>query len=129
MNAENRAAASRGVIEANITRSEWALLLAREQAARAEAEAATKRLQALQNITDTALTHLTLNDLLREMLARVREVMDVENCAILLVTTDGQYLTVYTALGPEEQVAYSVRVPIVRGFAGYIAAHRDPLIV
>src|SRR5438067_12535172 len=43
MNAENHAATSRGVIQANITGSEWALLLAREQAARAEVEAAMKR--------------------------------------------------------------------------------------
>ncbi|MFL5697961.1 MAG: GAF domain-containing protein [Ktedonobacteraceae bacterium] len=104
-------------------------LLASEQAARATAEAATKRLQALQDITDTALAHLTLNKLLHEMLVRVREVMDVDNSAILLVTEDGQYLTVYTAIGPEEQVAPQVRVPVGQGFAGKIAAHREPLIV
>jgi PAS domain S-box-containing protein len=104
-------------------------LIASEQVARATAEAATKRLQALQDITDTALAHLTLNKLLHEMLVRVREVMDVDNSAILLVTEDGQYLTVYTAIGPEEQVAPQVRVPVGQGFAGKIAAHREPLIV
>src|SRR5438874_1197552 len=104
-------------------------LLASEQVARATAEAATKRLQALQDITDTALAHLTLNKLLHEMLVRVCEVIDVDNSAILLVTEDGQYLTVYTAIGPEEQVAPQVRVPVGQGFAGKIAAHREPLIV
>src|SRR6266480_2089763 len=104
-------------------------LLASEQIARATAEAATKRLQALQDITDTALAHLTLNKLLHEMLVRVREVMDVDNSAILLVTEDGQYLTVYTAIGPEEEVASQVRVPVGQGFAGKIAAQRKPLIV
>jgi len=104
-------------------------LLASEQVARATAEAATKQLQALQDITDTALAHLTLNKLLHEMLVRVREVIDVDNSAILLVTEDGQYLTVYTAIGPEEQVAPQVRVPVGQGFAGKIAAHREPLIV
>ncbi|TMC16778.1 MAG: PAS domain S-box protein [Chloroflexi bacterium] len=104
-------------------------LLASEQVARATAVAATKRLQALQDITDTALAHLTLNKLLHEMLVRVREIIDVDNSAILLVTEDGQYLTVYTAIGPEEQVAPQVRVPVGQGFAGKIAAHREPLIV
>src|SRR6266702_3388946 len=104
-------------------------LLASEQVARAMAEAATKRLQALQDITDTALAHLTLNKLLHEMLVRVREVIDVDNSAILLVTEDGQYLTVYTAIGPEEQVASQVRVTVGQGFAGKIAAQREPLIV
>ena len=104
-------------------------LLASEQVARATAEAATKQLQALQDITDTALAHLTLNKLLHEMLVRVREIIDVDNSAILLVTEDGQYLTVYTAIGPEEQVAPQVRVPVGQGFAGKIAAHREPLIV
>src|SRR2546421_6720256 len=104
-------------------------LLASEQVARATAEVATKQLQALQDITDTALAHLTLNKLLHEMLVRVREVIDVDNSAILLVTEDGQYLTVYTAIGPEEQVAPQVRVPVGQGFAGKIAAHREPLIV
>src|SRR5437588_5420193 len=104
-------------------------LLASEQVARATAEAATKRLQALQDITETALAHLTLNKLLHEMFVCIREVMDVDNSAILLVTEDGQYLTVYTAIGPEEQVAPQVRVPVGQGFAGKIAAHREPLIV
>src|SRR5947207_10362918 len=104
-------------------------LLASEQVARATAEAATKRLQALQDITDIALAHLTLNKLLREMLVHVREVMEVDNCAILLITEDGKYLTIYTAIGPEEEVAPQVRVPVGQGFAGKIAAHREPLIV
>ena len=108
---------------------ERAQLLAREQAARATAEAVTKRLQALQDITETALAHLTLSKLLHEMLVRIREIMDVDNSAILLVTEDGQYLTIYTAIGPEEEVAPQVRVPVGQGFAGKIAAQRKPLIV
>src|SRR5437868_11007821 len=60
-------------------------LLASEQVARATAEAATKQLQALQDITDTALAHLTLNKLLHEMLVRVCEVLDVDNSAILQI--------------------------------------------
>ncbi len=100
-----------------------------EQALYPNAVSPTKQLQALQSITDIALTYLNLDDLLRETLARIREIMEVDNCAILLVAEDGEFLKVRVALGPEEKVAPEVRVPIGRGFAGYIAAHRTPLIV
>jgi len=117
------------ITEIKRVEEERAQLLAREQAAHAEAEAVTKRLQALQDITDTALAHLTLDNLLHEMLFRVREIMEVDNSAILLITEDGQYLTIHAALGPEEEVAPGVRVPLGHGFAGRIAARREPLIV
>src|SRR3989441_616505 len=114
------------ITEIKRVEEERAQLLAREQP---EAEAVTKRLQALQDITDTALAHLTLDNLLHEMLFRVREIMNVDNSAILLITEDGQYLTIHAALGPEEEVAPGVRVPLGHGFAGRIAARREPLIV
>ena len=80
-----------------------------------KAQAATKRLEALLSVTDTALTYLTLDDLLRELLNRIREIMAVDNVAILLTNEDGQYLTVRAALGLEEEVAAIVdRLVIVR---------------
>ncbi len=92
-------------------------------------QAATKRLKALLSVTDTALTYLALDDLLHELLNRIREIMAVDNIAILLTNEDGQYLTVRAALGLEEEGAPNVRVPIGHGFAGYIAAHAEPLVV
>lgn len=89
----------------------------------------TKKLQALLSITDTALAYLTLDDLLREVLERIREIMVVDNIAILLTTGDEQCLTVRATLGFEEEIAPNVRVPVGRGFAGYIAAHAEPLVV
>lgn len=104
-------------------------ILLREQVARAEAEAATRKLEALQLVTDTALTHLGLDDLLHELLIRVREIMTVDNVAILLFNEHGHYLTMRAVIGPEEEVAKQVRVPIGRGFAGTIAAQAKPRIV
>ena len=108
---------------------ERAQLLAREREERARAEAATRRLEALHAMTDTALAHLGLNDLLRELLSRIHQVMAVDNVAVLLTTEDSQYLTMRAAFGPEEEVAGQVRVPFGRGFAGTIAARSEPLIV
>lgn len=104
-------------------------LLANEQAIRLEAEAAMRRLEALLSITDTVLTYLALDDLLRELLVRIREVMEVDNAAILLIAEDGDYLTIRAVYGLEEEVAPQVRVPVGRGFAGSIAANAQPLIV
>src|SRR5215813_8560079 len=58
-------------------------LLAREQAARAEAEHSAESIRRLQALTDSALARLTLDDLLHEMLARIRELLATDAAAIL----------------------------------------------
>ena len=99
------------------------------EAAHAETEAANQQLRAVQRVTDTALAHLEVEDLLGELLERIREVMRVDNVAVLLPTEDGEALTLHTVRGPEEAVAAQVRVPIGAGFAGRVAATRKPVII
>jgi PAS domain S-box-containing protein len=103
-------------------------LLARERAARAEAEHSAESIRRLQAVTDSALARLTLDDLLREMLARIREMIATDSAAILLLTEDGQSLSVRATIGWEE-AATGVSVPYGQGVAGSIAASRAPLIV
>lgn len=119
----------RDITERKRVEEEHSQLIVREQEARTRVEAATKRLEALQTVTDTALAHLALDDLLQELLVRVREIMAVDNAAILLLNEDGKYLTMRAAIGPEEEVASEVRVPVGRGFAGSIVANAMPRIV
>jgi signal transduction histidine kinase/putative methionine-R-sulfoxide reductase with GAF domain len=95
----------------------------------AETETALQRLQAVQAITDTALAHLPAQDLLRQLVARVSQVLGVDNAALLLVTEDGRSLVVYLALGAEEAQEGECIVPIGQGIAGRVAASRQPLIV
>lgn len=92
-------------------------------------EVAYKWLSILQRVTDGAIAHLDLHDLLRELLDRVYDALEVDNAAILLMDEDGQHLTVFAARGPEEQVAGTARVRLGRGVAGRIAASGKPLIV
>ncbi len=94
-----------------------------------QAERHRRQLQAIQTLTDTALTHLELDDLLHEMLGRLSEVMETDNAAILLMREDGQMLVMRAEHGLEEEVADRVYVPVGRGFAGRIAASRQPMIV
>src|SRR5260221_12679912 len=83
----------------------------------------------MQALTDTALSHLALDDLLRELLGRVTAVMGVDTVGIHLLDADGQALTVRAARGLGEEDVGRVRVPMGQGFAGRIAASRAPLIM
>jgi len=94
-----------------------------------ETEATRAQLQALQALTDTALSHLALDDLLRELLGRVTAVMGVDNVTIFLLDEDGQTLTVWAARGLLAEYVGRGQVPVGRGISGRIAASREPLIV
>jgi len=102
-------------------------LLLSEQAARSEAEHAAETIRRLQSVTDTALSHLGLDELLREMLGRTQDLLAADAAAILLLTEDGKYLAGRMAIGIEEEAR--VRVPMGRGLAGRIAVTREPIVV
>jgi signal transduction histidine kinase/ActR/RegA family two-component response regulator len=103
-------------------------LLARERAARAEAEHSAESIRRLQAVTDSALARLTIDDLLREMLARIRELLATDSAAVLLLTEDGQSLSVRATIGWDE-AATGLSVPFGKGVAGSIAESRAPLVV
>jgi serine phosphatase RsbU (regulator of sigma subunit)/anti-sigma regulatory factor (Ser/Thr protein kinase)/putative methionine-R-sulfoxide reductase with GAF domain len=86
-----------------------------------------RRLQALQDITDTILAHAELEGLLRELLYRLRQILGVDTAAILL--KDKNELVARAAAGLEEEVRAGVRVPMGGGFAGRIAATAQPVIL
>jgi signal transduction histidine kinase/HAMP domain-containing protein len=100
----------------------------REQAARVRAEAATNQLRHLQTVTDTALLHLGLDDLLHELLVRVREILAADTAAILLVADDGQHLVTHAVLGLGDETAAHATIPLGSGVAGRLAASAEPLV-
>ena len=73
------------ITERKRAEEERARLLESESRLRAEAEAALERLRAIQSITDAALSRLGLDDLLRELLARLRSTLRAEVAAVLLI--------------------------------------------
>jgi len=107
--------------------SEREQIVLREQRARREAEVAMDRVRSVQKVTDGALAHLTLDELLAELLDRVREVMEVDTVAILLLESDGDELVAWAARGLEEEVELGLRIPVGAGFAGRIAATKAPV--
>jgi PAS domain S-box-containing protein len=102
-------------------------MVLREQRARGEAEAAMDRVRCVQRVTDGALAHLSMDELLAELLDRVREAMQVDTVAILLLEAKGNELVAWAAKGLEEEVAQRSRIPVGSGFAGLVAAEKLPV--
>jgi anti-sigma regulatory factor (Ser/Thr protein kinase) len=85
------------------------------------------RLRDLESITDAALAYLPLEVLLDELLTRVVSILDADTAAILLLEDDDSTLVPRAAKGLEEEVERRVRIPVGRGFAGRVAATRQPV--
>jgi signal transduction histidine kinase len=91
--------------------------------------AARRRLEHVQAVTDAALAHLEIDDLLAVLLPRIRSILSADTCAVLLVDDHRAELVARAAVGIEEEVERGVRIPIGRGFAGRVAAERRPVIL
>jgi len=88
-----------------------------------------KRLEDLQAVTDAALAHLELDELLNVLLPRIRDILRTDTCAVLLLDDERTELVARAALGIEEEVEQGVRIPLGRGFAGRVAATAVPVIL
>ena len=81
-----------------------------------------EQLRRLLHIADVALAHLSPEDLLDELLIRVREVLGADTAAVLLLDERGNELVATAAKGIEEEVVAGVRIPVGKGFAGKIGS-------
>jgi PAS domain S-box-containing protein len=86
------------------------MLYAREHTARREAEAVAARLARLQSVTGTILSDLPLEDMLLELLERIREIVSVDTAAILLTTRADAVLAVRAAAGDQSHVHATVEL-------------------
>ena len=64
-----------------------------------------------------------------ELLERVREILDVDTAAVLLLDEAAGELVATAASGIEAEVRQGVRVPVGEGFAGRIAAEVIPVVI
>jgi signal transduction histidine kinase len=90
---------------------------------------ARRRMEDIQAVTDAALAHLEIHDLLDVLLPRIRQILRADTCAVLLLDEGGDELVARAAVGIEEEVEQGVRIPMGRGFAGRVAANRRPVIL
>ncbi len=97
--------------------------------AQVDPESVEVRLRAIQSITEVASLGRDDRELLVEILDRLREILGVDTAAVLLLDTSAGQLIATAAVGLEEEVRQGVRIPVGRGFAGRIAASRQPVIL
>src|SRR5579871_4555986 len=76
----------------------------------------------LLSITDSALGYMSLEDMLSELLERIRSSLEADTAAVLLLDEDRGVLLARAARGLEEEVRQGVQVKLARGFAGRVAA-------
>jgi anti-sigma regulatory factor (Ser/Thr protein kinase)/putative methionine-R-sulfoxide reductase with GAF domain len=87
------------------------------------------RLRRIESVTDAALAHLDVEDLLGELLDRVRELLEVDTASVLLLDSSSQQLVATAARGIEAVVRQGIRIPMGKGFAGRVAAEKGPVII
>jgi anti-anti-sigma factor len=88
-----------------------------------------ERLRDIQSITDAALSVLDPQALLEVLVQRVKEALQADTAAVLLLDRSSRQLVATAASGLEEEVQQGVRIPVGRGFAGRIAAQGRPVVV
>jgi putative methionine-R-sulfoxide reductase with GAF domain len=98
-------------------------------AAESRAVDSAEHLRRLQAVTDAALSRLGVEDLLRELLERVRDLLRADTATVLLLDADGGELIATAASGLEREVYQGIRVPFGRGFAGTVAARGEPVAI
>jgi putative methionine-R-sulfoxide reductase with GAF domain len=92
-------------------------------------KAAAERLRDIESVIDSRLARLDVEDLLDELLDRVRDALHADTAAVLLLDEPTGQLVATAARGIEAEVRQGVRIPLGRGFAGRIAATRLPVTV
>lgn len=88
-----------------------------------------ERLRDIEAVTDAALSRLSEQALLETLLDRVKKVLAADTAALLLLDPSARQLVATAASGIEEEIRQGVRVPLGEGFAGQVAATREPVIL
>ena len=99
-----------------------------EEAIPAQAGEHARRLAQVQAVTDAALAHLAVDDLLAALLDRVKAVLAVDGLTLFLPTEDGRSLRLHTCLGLDEDYT-GMLLPIGEGVSGRVAATGTPLLL
>jgi serine phosphatase RsbU (regulator of sigma subunit)/anti-sigma regulatory factor (Ser/Thr protein kinase) len=88
-----------------------------------------RRLEQIRSVTDSGLAYLSLEEMLGEVLERIRGALGADTAAVLLLDEDRGVLIARAARGLEEEVRQRVQIPLARGFAGRVAAEARPIAI
>ena len=89
-------------IETNLTTRARTMLAAMPRAV--DTHHTEDRLRRFEAIADTGLAHLREEDVLKELLDRVRDVLEADTATVLLLDNTGQQLVAAASSGLEEEV-------------------------
>jgi phosphoserine phosphatase RsbU/P len=92
-------------------------------------DSSDEKLRRLQSVTDAALSQLGVEELLAELLERIRDLLRAETAVVLLLDPTGTELVATAAKGLEEEVQQGFRIRVGEGFAGAVAAQRRPIAI
>src|SRR5215207_1301902 len=73
-----------------------------------------ERLRRLQAVTDAALAHLSVDELLSELLDRIRSALEADTCAFLLLDPDRNELVARAAKGTRKRSSKESASPSAR---------------
>ena len=116
------------VTERRRSDQERAALLAAERAARASAEESNRRLAQLQRVTEAGLAHLGVDDLLVELLGRVREAL-VTDTVVVWLMGDDDCLQVQDAVGIDPSVLPELSREQSRRMTTRVARGETPIVI
>jgi anti-sigma regulatory factor (Ser/Thr protein kinase)/uncharacterized protein YigA (DUF484 family) len=95
----------------------------------ARSSASDERLRLIEPVTDAVLAHLDTQDLLVELLGRVRDLLRSDTVTLLLLDPTSRYLVATATCGLEEEVQQGFRLPVGHGFAGRVAEKNRPVVI
>jgi PAS domain S-box-containing protein len=92
---------------------------------------ALHRLRRLQSLTDAALSHLSLNELLDDLLARICETVSADMCGMLLTDHDKEelYSVAFVRGGNIVRASSDIRIPFGQGIVGRAAVEHRTMTV
>lgn len=100
--------------------------LAREQAARREAEHVAEMVSGMQLLVDAALAHTTTDGMMTELIPRVRAVLGADAASVLLKEEGRDSLVVRASTGGDPENRR--RIEFGEYFTGIVAAERRPML-
>ena len=90
------------------------------------ADAAVARIRALRAVTEPSLATLSFDELLRELLTRIRKHLAADFATVLELSPDGTTLVACASDGLEDEVRQGVRFAVGEGMSGRVARTRQP---
>ncbi|HYK04630.1 MAG TPA: GAF domain-containing protein [Thermoanaerobaculia bacterium] len=99
-----------------------------QEAARATAESALAKLRAIQSITDTAVGHTSLDELLTELLARLRQALQTDHAALLFLDEKRQHFVVRAIEGFAPEPMRSFPIAITSPISGTVLKEQRAMI-